>query len=205
MMQSFYNGRSARATRAVFAGFFLAILSLAAFAAGGGGNSSGGGPNPTDPSTNASSPGEEVTSLPMVSDESGITFIGGLRELRGLFLDVRGSGRVAVQRLGYRRFAVTFVGDFRLELDRRLLVSTATSSLFIGGAAFQGGVALLQIGDSPAQVVSAERVLLPIARLAASPRAQGALVSLSAFGRRSRAALGVNFAADRVVVTQRIF
>ena len=200
------NSRSdgARLTvRMVLAWFLLALFPVAVLASGGGGGSGTGGSS-SDPSANSSSPGEEVTSLPMVEDNSGVTFLGGLRELRAVVIGIQGQGRIDVRRMG-RLFAVTLVGDFRVELDRTALARSSVQVLFRGGAAFQGGTAYLQIGTSSLSL-PAERVALPLGRLASSPRAQGDLVTLAVFGLRgAQEHIGANFSTDRVVLTQRAF
>jgi hypothetical protein len=45
-------------------------------------------------------------------------------------------------------------------------------------------------------------VPLPVGRLAASPRAQGTLLVLEAFGRRARTHLDADYSVDRVTLTQ---
>jgi hypothetical protein len=148
--------------------------------------------------------GEEVTSLPVVSDTSGVTFVGGLPELRALAFQINGAGRIDVRRVERQLFAVTFVGDYRISLDRAALARSNVQVLFTGGAAFQGGTALLTVADSDPQSVPAERVPLPLSRLAAAPRVTGMLVDLQVFGLRTqRAHIGADFGRSRVTLFQR--
>jgi hypothetical protein len=192
--------RRSRGLRFVLSSLFVAFLGHAAAAQGGSGGSGG----PHDPSTNASSPGEEVAGLPMASDTSGLTFVGSPRELRALGLGFRGTGRVDVRRLDRHLFAVTFVGDFAVAVDRAALARTSASQLFVGGAPFQGGLAILVIGNSNPAVLPAERVPLPLARLAAATRATGRLLTLDATGPRMRRThLAAEFGATRVTLSQR--
>jgi hypothetical protein len=164
----------------------------------------GSGGSSNDPSADASSPGEEVTSLPVVDATAGLTLVGRLRELRAVVTSVRGAGRIHVQPLGDRRLAVTFIGDYRVGLDRSTLANTGLAVSFRGGAPFQGGFAYLQIGSSLPVLVPAERVALPVARLASTPRALGKLIQLDAFGLRAqRAHLEAEFARQEVVLYQR--
>lgn len=182
----------------LFAWIFLALFSVSAWAGGSNGNSSS-----VDNPTNASSPGEEVTSLPMIDATSGLTLVGTVRELRALVLGYQGLGQVVVQRLDARRFAVTFFGEYRVEFDRARLASGAVAVLFRGGPRFSGGTATLRIGDSAPMTLDPERVPLPIARLAAVSRAHGQLLSLRVVGSGiERALLGADFRAGRVIVTQ---
>jgi hypothetical protein len=179
---------------------FLAVLGLNAAAAGGGGQSGGSGAPPTPTEL---SPGEEGSSLPIVSDTHGLTFIGPFRELRTLALSIRGNGHIDVRRLGRGQVAVTLVGDFRVELDRAALVRSSVEVLFLGGMAFHDGVAVLQIGGSTVRL-DAERVHLPVPRLAASRRAQGNLLALDVVARGRQAHVEASFALDRVTMTQRL-
>lgn len=182
----------------------LVLLTLPSAARGGGGGGSGSGPadNP-DSSTNASSPGDEVTSLPMVGEYSGLTFVGTARAIRSLNLDVTGSGRLAIVRLGGGNVAVTFTGDYRIQLDRDALARGDVAVLFRGGRAFQGGFARLEVGDS-VLLLDPERVPLPLARLAASPRAQGELVTLDVVSLRHAGHVEAHFGTERVTLFQRL-
>lgn len=182
----------------------LLFLFPAATWAGGGVGGSGGTEPSADPSTNASSPGEEVTSLPVVDGTAGLTLVGSLREMRAVVRSVNGVGFVSITRVAPRVHAVTFVGDYRIVLDRPALVTSDLAILFRGGAPFQGGYALLQVGSSVPVLVPSERVPLPVIRLAASPRAQGALVTLDAFGLRAqRSHIVADFARGEVTLFQR--
>ena len=190
--------------RWTLAWLFLALSALTAHATGGGGGNTGGSGSP-DGSTNASTPGDEVTSLPVRSDSAGLTFVGSVRELRALQLTLTGTGRVIVERLDRAQVAVTLMGDYVVGLDRAALSRSSVGILFRGGAPFQGGMARLEIGSSGPIFLSPERVPLPLARLAASVRAQGDLVTLDVFGlRNERAHVGANFATDRVTLVQRM-
>ncbi|MSR60847.1 MAG: hypothetical protein EXS08_00175 [Planctomycetes bacterium] len=190
--------------RRTLVGLFLFLFSTLAFASGGGGGgSSGSGRDPDQ--TNSSTPGDDVTSLPVVQDAAGLTLVGTLRELRALQLSLTGRGQLQVVRQGRGVVAVTFVGDYRLELDRGLLARTNVQFLFRGSGPFQGGVAQLTIGSSAPVALSPDRVPLPFGRLAASLRAIGSLVTLDAWGLRGqRAHLEAVYLTDRVVIAQRL-
>jgi len=181
---------------------FLLLLSSLGFAAGGGGGSSNSGS--TDPdSSNVT--GDDVTSLPIVQDAAGLTLIGTLSELRALQLSVSGRGQVDIVRQGRGVFAVTLVGDYRLEIDRGVLARTNVEFVFRGSGPFQGGLAELVIGTSAPVVLSPDRVPLPFGRLAASLRAMGNLLTLDAFGvRGQRAHIEALYLTDRVVIAQRL-
>ena len=155
--------------------FFLCLPGLAW--AGGGGAKSG---NPLTPS--ASSPGDEVGSLPFTNAFSGTTLVGELAELRSLVVTWRSEGRISFQRLDGRLFAVTFVGNHYLEFDRAQLARTNVQVAFRGGRTFSGGVAVLQLGRLDPVRLPAERVMMPLGRLAAVPEIQGAALSLAVLG-----------------------
>lgn len=167
---------------------------------GGTSSSTPGGPNPLV----ASSPGEEVTSLPMLNTTSGLTFVGSIRELRALVLAADGNGRIVIEQLGRRLFSVTLFGDYRVELDRARLAAGTVEVLFRGGPQYAGGVGVLQVGNSlPAMVDPGHVPLNMLARLALAPRAQGTLLSLRAVGPSGRRAwLQGDFDLDRVTMTQ---
>lgn len=178
----------------------IAVFSAATWSQGGTNN----GSDPSD-SDNNSSPGEEITGLPMLNDAPGLTLVGGLRELRALGLSARGRGQIVFTRLARTTYALTFSGDYRVELDRRALAGSSVVVFFHGGAPFEGGLAVLQVGSSSPVVVGAERVPLPIGRLAGSRRARGDLLTMDASGNRMhRAQLVANFGAERIVLSQRL-
>lgn len=194
------NGGGPRtSTSWVLAWLLLAVFGLNASASGGGNDSGSTPPSPVD-----LGPGEEGTSLPIVNDSHGLTFVGRVRELRALAISLRGSGHIDVVRLGGGMLAVTLVGDYVLELDRAALVRSSVAVLFRGGAAFQDGLALLQIGSSSPVTLDPARVPLPVARLAASSRAQGNLLTLDVLDRSRSAHVTASFARERVTMTQRI-
>ena len=92
-----------------------------------------------------------------------------------------------------------------MRLDRAALALGNVSVLFHGGLDFLGGRAVLQVGNSAPITMDPARVPLPLARLAADPRAQGALLGLRVIGRGShRALLGANLDASVVTLTQRL-
>lgn len=205
MISTFHSFRvepvSARRTLVVV--FLLLFASLGFAYTGGGGGSSDSGSGDPD-STNASI-GDDVTSLPIVQDAAGLTLIGSLRELRALQLSLTGRGQVDIVRQGRGVFAVTLVGDYRLELDRGVLARTNVEFVFRGSGPFQGGLAQLVIGTSAPVVLSPDRVPLPFGRLAASLRAMGNLLTLDAFGvRGQRAHIEALYLTDRVVIAQRL-
>jgi len=181
----------------------LAALSVAPAARSGGGGGSGSSNSPDD-STNASSPGDEVTSLPMIADVSGLTFVGSVRAIRALDVEASGRGRTTVVRLGDGRVAVTLTGDYRVDLDRSALALGEVAVLFRGGRAFDGGIARLEVGASAPVYLDPERVPLPIGRLAANPRAQGELVTLDVAAPRHVAYVAAHFGVERVRIDQRL-
>lgn len=184
--------------------WLLAIV-LATAASAQGGNSGGGGPiDPNGSNTNASSPGEEVTSLPMVNDAPGLTLVGSLRELRAIVTSVQGHGTIHGTRLGRGLYGVIFSGDFRVEFDRVALARSSAVVLFHGGAPFQGGMARLVVGSSAPVLLGAERVLMPVARLAGIPRAQGTLVTLDAVSFPHHAHIEASFDTQTVTLFQRL-
>jgi len=207
MISTFRSSRSTtgRSARRTLVGLCLLLFSTLAFGAGGGGG--GGNTNSgTDPdgSTNASSPGDDVTSLPLVENTAGLTMIGTVRELRALHLTLVGLGRMSVERQGRGVVAVTLVGDYGVELDRDALARSNVQFIFRGSGPFQGGVARLVVGSSAPLTLPPDRVLLPVGRLASSLRAMGNLVTLDVFGvRGQRAHVEAVFLTDRVVLVQR--
>jgi hypothetical protein len=180
----------------------LAWLFLAAFVLHGWADGSGGGSG-SGTAGSGFSPGEEGNSLPVVGDSHGLTLMGSIAELRAVTLSVQGQGQIDVVRVARGVVAVTLVGDYRVQLDRAALARSNVAVLFRGGAAFQDGIAMLQIGASAPMVLDPERVPLPVARLAASPRAQGNLLTLDVQARGRRALVSGDFATDRVTLTQR--
>lgn len=181
----------------------LALFSVSAWAGGNGGGNSGSGNEPTD-GFNASGGGDEVTSLPML-ESSGFTLLGDARELRALVLSVQGRGRIEVGWLSRGRAVVTFSGDYMVELDRRILARGNVQALFKGGTPFSGGVAVLRVGSSSPMRLPAERVQLPMSRLAAST-IQGRALSLDAYGQRGQhTGIGTSFGLDTVTLVQRSF
>ena len=193
------GGAPRAGTMWVLAWLFLAILGLNAGAAGGGSSSGGSPTNPT-----GMTPDEEGNSLPVVADSHGLTFVGPLRELRALALSIHGEGRIDIKRLGRGTLAVTLVGDYMVELDRARLALSSVDVLFVGGRAFGDGVAFLQVGSSSPVALDAERVPLPVTRMASSRRAQGNLLNLDVLARGRSAHVTATFATDRVTLTQRI-
>lgn len=169
-----------------------------------GGSGSPGSTTVDTPSV-ASSPGEEVTSLPMVNAASGLTLVGTPRDLRAAVLDIRGNGHLLVRQIDRRLFAVTFDGQYRVRLDRDALALGNVHAYFQGGLDFVGGRALLKIGDTDPVAVDPARIPLPIGRLAAVPEAQGALLGLRVVGRAGhRALLGASLDTRNVTITQRM-
>lgn len=177
----------------------VAALFLGLARADGGGSPGGG----IDPGLPASSPGDEVTSLPVSVDPSGLTLIGRGRDIRALVLDVQGRGRVFVMRLGDNRVAVTLMGDYQVALDRRRLAQGEVQLAFRGGSLYGGGTALLSVAGGDPTTSSAQRVQLPAARLAASDFTGVGLELLVRDGaHRARAA--ALYRAERVTFTQRL-
>ena len=153
--------------------------------------SAGGGPNnSTDPQSDASSPGDDVTSLPLVGP-SGTTFVGSPRALRATLLGIEGRGELTVQRLAPGIVAATFSGNVQLRLDRDMLASGQVLVLYRGGVD-EGG--LLTLLDQAPQRVETERLPLPLARLAAST-ISGSWLTLQAFS--DNAVTQVSVVADR--------
>lgn len=179
----------------------LGALGLGAWA-GGPGAGRPGSNNNGDEDENSCSPGEEVTSLPMVVAPTGLTLIGEPAAIRPLVLEVDGHGQVLVQRLDRGRVAVTLVGDYRVEFDRRALARTDVQVLFRGGEPFAGGYGLLSLAGGEPFAVPAERVPLPLSRLAGSTFS-GLGVELHLVGpERERVSGGAFFRGDRVIWLQ---
>ena len=186
--------------RRVLPALFLALAGSVIQAGGGGGTTPIPGANG---SVNASSPGDEVTSLPLVEDPSGLTLIGRLSEIRALVLSVEGSGAIYVQRFADGQVSVTLMGGYRLERDRSLLARSNVQVLFRGGQRFQGGLAQLSILGSVPEILPAEGVPLPFVRLARSG-AQGVGLELDVVSPSLERARGAAFLGrDRVVWVQR--
>jgi hypothetical protein len=177
---------------------FLALFSLVASAGGGAGS------DPVLGLPTFTSPGDEVTSLPFVQSTSGLTFVGDLTELRALDAVVRGRGRIDIVQLASGDYAVTVVGDFRIELDRAALANSNIAVFFRSGDAFQGGLARLQLLDDRPVFLAAERVPLPLVRLSAAPL-RGDVFTLDVFSRRGRRAhVSASLSAERVTLFQNI-
>jgi hypothetical protein len=179
----------------------LVVLSLSTAARGGGGPN---GSSPPDSSPTASSPGDEVTSLPLIDAQSGLTFVGSAYALRMLDLEVTGRGRMSIVRLAGGGVAVTLTGDYRIELDRAALARGDVAVLFRGGRAFHGGLARLSVGDAAPVYLDPERVPLPLGRIAESPRLRGELVTLDVLSRRHQARVEAHFGSERVTLLQRV-
>lgn len=178
----------ARPLSAVLCGSLLVLGVMAA--PGGGGNNQGS----SDPQTNSSSPGDDVTSLPFTGP-TGTTFVGSPRVLRALILDVAGSGSITVQRLAPGRVAATLSGTLQVTLDRTLLASGEVLVLYRGQVDEAGLLSL--VGGSPT-LVDTERLGLPLARLAGSSLT-GRLLHLQSFG--DTQATDVAVTGDRRSVT----
>jgi len=175
----------------------LSIVGASAWADGGG---SGSG----TPGDEGFAPGEEGGSLPIVDDTHGLTLVGRVVDLRSLAMTIQGRGHIDLVRLGGGVVALTFVGDYRIEVDRAALVRSNVNVLFRGGAAFRDGIALLKIGSSTPVPQDAERVPLPVARIASSPRAQGTLMTLDVQARGHQAFIAADFGPARIALTQRM-
>ena len=203
-----------RGARQLLPWILLSLLAASSWAGGGPGGGSGGGNggghgggngggshgDPTDVS-NSCSGGEEVTSLPVVDATCGLTLVGSLRQMRSIVTSANGVGTVTVTRLGRHQFALTFTGDYRVVLNRAALASSDLGVYFRGGVPFQGGIAVVQIGSSAPVSLPADRVLLPVGRMAASSRVQGTQLTLDAAGlRTARAHIAADF--GRAEVTQ---
>lgn len=178
---------------------FLTLFSFVASAAGGGGDTP-----PTSSPNVFSSPGDEVTSLPIVQDATGLTFLGSLPELRSLDASFGGRGRLQILELPSGAYAVTVLGNMSVELDRGALAHSGIEVFFRGGDSFRGGVARLQILDSRPVFLETERVPLPLGRLA-STRIQGDVLALDLLGPRgNRGHVDVACTAERVTLLQRV-
>ena len=176
-----------------FVAGFVAFASAAPGGGGDGGNNQGS----SDPQTNSSSPGDDVTSLP-ISSPSGTILVGSPRAVRALVQAYDGRGSVTVQRLAPGRIAATFSGNLRLTLDRSLLASGQVLVLYHGGPG-EGGV-LTFVSQRPTQVET-ERLPLPLARMAASSLT-GDWLTLQAFAEHALTNLGVTSDRRSVVLTQ---
>ena len=158
----------------------------------------GGGVN------NARPESDDVTAMPIVQDTAGLTFLGSAQDMRALVISLQGRGRIDVLRVGPNTFAVTLVGDYQVVLDRAVLARSTVPVVFRGGAPFDTGLAMLQIGSSSPMLLAPDRVPLFLARLADSPRAQGDLLTLDVFGPRGKHAhVDGHFSPDLVTLTQR--
>lgn len=178
------------ARRCALLAVFFATLATLAVAAPGGGNNQGG----SDPQTNSSSPGDDVTSLPFTGP-SGTTLVGTPRALRALVLDTDGRGQVTIQRLAPGLIAATFSGNLQLRLDRTELARGEVQVLYRGEDDSTGLLTL--VAQSPT-LVETERLPLPLARLAASPLT-GRWLRLQAFA--DTTLTNVDVSADRAAVT----
>ena len=195
MMQTFPSRR----WRAALAILLTALLAAPSTAGTGGSNS-----NSPSGSTLVGG-GDDVVGLPVMADTTGITFVGDWRELRSIGLSVRGEGRIDVIQLPRGGVALTFVGNYRIELDRSALARSSIAVLVRDGLAFSGGYAALQVGDSLSAFTTDSRIALPLSRLAETPRVQGEFLTLDVLGTTGhRAHLVADFAADRIALTQRM-
>jgi hypothetical protein len=177
----------------------LALLASVARADGGGTTAGGGAPG----NSNSVSTGDEVVSLPVLADPSGLTLVGQREHLRALVLAVEGDGTAFLQRLGRGRVAVTWMGNFRIQLDRRALARGEVDFLFRGGRLFDGGLALLSIAGGDPRFVPSERIPMPASRLAGSGfEGLGLELAVRAMGGQS-ARGSAAFRGGRVVWTQR--
>jgi hypothetical protein len=160
---------------------------------------------PARAGTFAGGPTDDVAGLPVVADTAGVTFVGDVSELRSLALSVQGQGRIAVATLPRGGLVITFVGNYRIDLDRAALARSHVAVLFRSGAAFDGGSAVLDIGDSSSSFLDAGRIPLPLGRLAAVPRLLGDVLSLDVAGPTGhRAHVAANLGTDRVTLFQRM-
>lgn len=172
----------------------LVCLTTASLALAGGGGSNSGA---SDPQADASSPGDDVTSLPFTGP-TGTTFVGSPRALRATLLGVQGRGELTIQRLAPGVVAATLSGNVRVRLDRAGLASGEVLVIYRGGVD-EGG--LLKLLDQAPQRVETERLPLPLPRLAGSTLS-GQWLTLQAFA--DAAVTQVSVVADRreVVLTQ---
>jgi len=185
--------------RAALAGLFLAlgVLPAAASTTGGGSTNSSG-------STMASG-GDDVVGLPVRADLSGITLVGELGELRALQLVVRGEGSIRALSLPSGAVALTFMGDYQIELDRVALARSHVAILFRSGAAFGDGRAQLQLGGSSTSFETPQRLPLPVARLAGDSAVQGDFLGLGLLGQDGhQARILASFGTDKVTLLQRM-
>jgi hypothetical protein len=196
MMESLRTRRTGRL--AVLVSILVALLAIQVRA-------DGGPPSGEDPSSpSSSSPGDEVTSLPVAGvDPSGLTLVGLPGDIRSVVLSVEGRGQVFVTALGHRRVAVTLMGDYRVAFDRRNLALGNVRVLFRGGSRYGDGVAALSVAGGSPSLSSAERIQLPAARLAATGFT-GVGLELVVRNGDSRAQAMAGYRADRVIWTQRL-
>ena len=181
--------------------FFLLLCCLPA-RAGAVGSSN----NNSDSNDVASSPADDITSLPVVAaDDSGITFVGTGTDLRALGLVFEGDGRLDVVTLPRGGYALTFVGDFRIDVDRAALARGRVGVLFRSGHHYIDGRARLELGDSSTAFLATRRTPLPLGRLAQAPSVQGHFLTLDLLGPNAdRARVAGYFDTDRVTLLQRI-
>jgi len=193
MMQNFQLFRS-RGWRALFCAALFLVLGATARAQSSG---SGG-----DPTNDGASPGDDVTSLPIFNDPTGLTLVGLPGEIRALVLEVRGTGRVYVEPVSRTAVAVTFMGALQVDLDRRALALSSVGVLFRGGGLFHGGVAQLSVLGSAPAILPADRVPMPLGRIARTAF-EGRGVRLEVMGARMGSLVGVaSFGPDRVTWAQ---
>ncbi len=193
--------------RALLAGLFVVLGSspLLAGSVGSSGSSGGSSGGSVGGTSMTSVPGDDVVGLPARADSPGITFVGEMRELRSLDARFQGRGRIDVNLLPSGLVALTFVGNYRIEVDRAALARSHVAVLFRSGSTFTDGRAQLVLGGSSSAFLTPQRLPLPLARLAESPSVQGAFLTLDALGPNSEQAhVGVHFGAERVTLFQRM-
>jgi hypothetical protein len=143
--------------------------------------------------------------LPFAADAPGLTFVGELRELAGLRLRVQGRGQTQLLPLPRGGYALTFSGNYLVELDRAALVRAHVAVLVRSGATFTGGTGTLVLGDEGTRFESPRRLPLPLAALAQSPDVQGRALALDLAGAEGqRLHLAADFGSERVALFQRL-
>jgi hypothetical protein len=206
------KNRTFLASSVRFASWFVgACLALGALSFAQGGR--GPGQNQPD-GTASSSPGEEVTSLPMLAGNEGGGFrlAGDIGSLRALILSIDGSGSIEVTPTLDGEFQLLFHGSFEVQLDTRVLQSGRASVGFQVrsplDASTGGGFASFSFfGAQPTRFALASLhhgLELPLEMFAGDPGFEGHGFNIAAFHTERGIIHGaVRFGAEHITLTQK--